>query len=642
MHIIRYPQKGRFSSEGVVTAWDKNTGDSIKNGDFLVQIEASGEWIQMESAAEGVLLKVLADAGRFVQSGDPLAVIGSAGEDISKAIGQLEPKKATVARKSSPKPKAKSAAKVQAVQSTQQKKEEVMATPKSTGNPDNVTPVLMPQAGQSMEEGTILSWKVKEGDVIEVGQVIMEIETDKATMEVEAVDAGRVARIVSSEGDIVEVKVPVAFIADNDADADAYLAGAGIAAPAAKSAPASAAAAQSAVSVPEGAVVPVLMPQAGQSMEEGTILSWTVKEGDVIEVGQVIMEIETDKATMEVEAVDAGRVAKIVSGKGDIVEVKVPVAYLADEGVDVEAYIGSAGGAAAPVAAKAEATPSKTTTPAVQKMPASVSASGRVKASPAARKAAADKGLDLASIGAGSGPGGRVLSSDVENADVIPTETQVHTLSKMRRAIGKNLLYSKQNVPHFYAKTTIDAGLLFSTYRQTKEQFKCSVNDFVTRACAKAVRQYSAFRSQYKDTEIVENPSANIGIAVGTDEGLTVPVVLDADRMKLEQLAARTREVVESARNGKLEGMGQGVFTITNLGMFGVEEFSAIINPPESAILAVGAIREGVIVEDGDMRPTRLMTVTLSVDHRVIDGVMAAQFLKTLKELLESPEQLVG
>ena len=655
MHIIKYPEKGRFSSDGVVTAWDKNTGDPIKKGDFLVQIEASGEWIQIESAVDGVLLKVLADTGRFVRSGDPLAVIGKSGEDISKATKQLDqenPAPVKQASKVQPKAKAKPAIEVQPVQSTQPKKEQVMTTPKSTGNPDNVIPILMPQAGQSMEEGTILSWKIKEGDTIEVGQVIMEIETDKATMEVEATDAGRVAKIVSGEGDIVEVKVPVAFIAANDADVDAYLAGAGIAAPAAKSAPAPAAApakaaptpAQPAASVPEGAVTPVLMPQAGQSMEEGTILAWKVKEGDQIEVGQVIMEIETDKATMEVEAVDAGRIAKIVSSEGDIVEVKVPVAYLAEEGVDVDAYIASAGGSQVPAATQGEVKPAlaKTAAPAVQKKPASVSATGRVKASPAARKAADDKGIDLASIGAGSGPDGRILSSDVENADIIPTETQVHTLSKMRRAIANNLLYSKQNVPHFYAKTTIDAGLLFTTYRKTKEQFKCSVNDFVTAACAKAIRQYPAFRSQYKGTEVVENPSANIGIAVGTDEGLTVPVVVGADRMKLEQLAARTREVVESARNGKLEGMGQGVFTITNLGMFGVEEFSAIINPPESAILAVGAIREGVVVENGAMRPTRLMTVTLSVDHRVIDGVLAAQFLKTLKELLEAPEQLVS
>ncbi|OQY03824.1 MAG: hypothetical protein B6I25_07660 [Planctomycetales bacterium 4572_13] len=642
MHVIRYPGKGRFSPEGVVTGWDKNLGDAVKKGDFLVQIEAAGEWIQFESATDGVLLKVLADVGGFVRSGDALAIIGPKGADVSKALEKLEPKKAAVARKSSPKSKAKPAVKVQAVQSTQQKKEEVMATPKSTGNPDNVTPVLMPQAGQSMEEGTILEWKVREGDTIEVGQVIMDIETDKATMEVEADVAGRIAKIVHNEGDIVEVKFPVALLADNDADAEAYLASAGIAAPEAKDTPSPAAAVQPTVVVADGDVTPVLMPQAGQSMEEGTILGWKVKVGDMIAVGDVIMEIETDKATMEVEAVDAGRIAKIVSNEGDIVEVKVPVAYLAKEGVDVDGYIASAGGGAAPAAVAAKPAPTKTAAPVAQKTAASMSASGRVKASPAARKAAAEKGLDLASIGSGSGPGGRILSSDVEDADVVPTEVQVHTLSKIRRAIGNNLLYSKQNVPHFYAKTTIDAGLLFSTYRKTKEQFKCSVNDFITRACAKAIRQYPAFRSQHKDTEIVENPSANIGIAVGTDEGLTVPVVVGADRMKLEQLAARTREVVESARNGKLEGMGQGVFTITNLGMFGVEEFSAIINPPESAILAIGAIREGVVVENGAMRPSRLMTVTLSVDHRVIDGIVAAQFLKTLKELLEAPEQLVS
>ena len=395
--------------------------------------------------------------------------------------------------------------------------------------------------------------------------------------------------------------------------------------------------------VPDGPVVPILMPQAGQSMEEGTILSWKVKEGDRIEVGQVIMEIETDKATMEVEAVDAGRVAKIVSQEGDIVEVKVPVAYLAEEGIDIDASLTSAGTASTETtesAANAPAAPKNAA--AAQNAPRSVSQSGRVKASPAARKAAKDEGIDLASIATGSGPGGRIISTDVKSADRVPTETPVHALTKMRRAIANNLLYSKQNVPHFYAKVTIDAGLLFSTYRKTKEQFKCSVNDFVTRACAKAVRQYSAFRSQYKDTEIIENPSVNIGIAVGTDDGLTVPVVLDADRMNLEQLSARTRQVVEQARNGKLEGMGRGVFTITNLGMFGVEEFAAIINPPESAILAVGAIREGVAVENGAMRPTRLMTVTVSVDHRVVDGVVAAQFLKTLKELLENPEQLVS
>lgn len=525
---------------------------------------------------------------------------------------------------------------------------DVMTPQSAAGNPDNVIPILMPQAGQSMEEGTILSWKIKEGDTIDIGQVIMEIETDKATMEVEAVDAGRVSRIVAAEGDIVEVKKPVAYIADNDADVDALLGGSETtAAPssASESTQQTPAPPQPSVSVPEGAVIPILMPQAGQSMEEGTILAWKVSEGDLIEVGQVIMEIETDKATMEVEAVDAGRIAKITAAEGDIIEVKRPVAYLAEEGVDIDAYLG---GTAAPVQeTSAPSAPAPAQTESAKRAPApkiaaTVSETGRVKASPAARKAAGQKGIDLASIGAGSGPGGRILSTDVEGAGGVATGVQVRTLSKMRKAIARNLSYSKQTIPHFYAKKTIDAGPLFSAYRKTKEQFKCSVNDFVTRACAKAIREYPAFRSQFQDNEVTENPAVNIGIAVGTDEGLIVPVVVNADQLNLEQLAAQTRKVVESARNGKLEGIGQGVFTVTNLGMFGVEEFSAIINPPESAILAVGAIREGVIVENGQMRPTRLMTMTLSVDHRVIDGVLAAQFLNTLQELLENPEQLVS
>jgi pyruvate dehydrogenase E2 component (dihydrolipoamide acetyltransferase) len=551
--------------------------------------------MEVESAADGALLKMLAGMGRVVRSGDPLAVIGKAGEDISKAIKQLEQDKSAPAKqgpKTSPKPQSKPAVEDQTIQATQSKKEEVMTTPKSTGSSGNVIPILMPQAGQSMEEGTILSWKIKEGDTIEVGQVIMEIETDKATMEVEADAAGRVARIISAEGDIVKVKKPVAFInptpAPDEKPTTSRLAHAVLAATQST---------HPTDVTSDAAVVPILMPQAGQSMEEGTILSWKIKEGDQVEVGQIIMEIETDKATVEVEAEIAGRVAKILSAEGDVVKVKAPVAYLAEEGVNVDALIPSAEGSPEPSADQAEAKPA---------------------------------------------PSENVPSSDVKSADVIPAGSQVHTLSKMRRAIANNLLYSKQNIPHFYAKVTIDAGLLFATYRKTKEQFKCSVNDFVTGACAKAIRQYPAFRSQYKGAEVVENPSVNIGIAVGTDEGLTVPVVVGADQMDLQQLAARTREVVEAARNGKLEGMGQGVFTITNLGMFGVEEFSAIINPPESAILAVGAIREGIIVENGAVRPTRLMTVTLSVDHRVIDGVLSAQFLKTLKELLESAEQLVS
>ncbi|MCI0498109.1 MAG: 2-oxo acid dehydrogenase subunit E2 [Planctomycetales bacterium] len=541
MYIIKYRPRGGVPPEGVVTAWAVKEGNAVKKGDLLVEIEAAGAAVQVETAIEGTIRKELAGTGTPLKSGDALAIIGQPGEDISGILAQLTPPKPVPCVQCSPKGEVPAGVKAVKPEKVKQNAGQTPAFPKKEEFMTSQQPVQ---------------------------------------------------QAVGSQG-----------------------------------------------------VVPILMPQAGQSMEEGTILSWKVKEGDRVEVGQVIMDIETDKATMEVEAVDAGRVAKIVSREGEIVGVKMPVAYLAPEGVDIDACLASAGPSphaplpAASVPSAAAAAPKASTAP---KTAASVSESGRVKASPAARKAAADKGIELAAIGAGSGPGGRILSADVQNAEGMPSGTQVHAVSKMRRAIANNLLYSKQNIPHFYAKVTIDAGALFAVYRQTKEQFKCSVNDFVTRACAKAIRRYPAFRSQYQNAQMVENPAVNIGIAVGTENGLTVPVVLNADRMSLEQLAARSRQVVEAARSGKLEGIGQGVFTITNLGMFGVEEFSAIINPPESAILAVGAVREGAAVENGVLRATRLMTVTLSVDHRVIDGVMAAQFLQTLKELLEKPQQLVG
>ncbi|MHC5082424.1 MAG: biotin/lipoyl-containing protein, partial [Planctomycetota bacterium] len=233
MYIVKYPEKGRFSAQGIVVQWNLDQGQSVQKGDLLLQIEAAGELLEVTCDSEGTVLKVLADVGSLVQAGQPLAVIGQAKENVEKALEQISK---STQPESSPtvqaKPKAKEVA--QSDKATPSKKEEIMTAPQSTGNPDNVTPILMPQAGQSMEEGTILGWKVAEGDVIEVGQIIMEIETDKATMEVEATDAGRVAKIIAQEGAIVEVKKPVALIADSDDDANAFLAGEGAPIPAAK------------------------------------------------------------------------------------------------------------------------------------------------------------------------------------------------------------------------------------------------------------------------------------------------------------------------------------------------------------------------------------------------------------------------
>ncbi len=458
----------------------------------------------------------------------------------------------------------------------------------------------------------------------------------------------------------------MAYLADNDDDVEAYLAEHGGESsqaarpeapdakpvqPAASDTSSQPSAKESTPAAPaEGAVTPVLLPQAGNTMEEGTILAWKVSEGDTIEPGQVLYEMETDKATVEVEAEQTGRLAKIVATEGDIVPVKEPVAYLADNDDDVEAYL--AHHAAPAESGKAEAASTdqpaeagsfaptrQASAPGPSAKPATTSA-GRVKASPAARKIARKRGIDIAAVGAGRGPDGRILSDDVLEATLTSTEPVRRTMSKMRRAIARNLQVSKQQVPHFYMKLTVQADALMTFYRQNKAEFPCSVNDVVTLAVSRAVGQFPAFRTRLDGEDLVEMPTANLGLAVAVDAGLVVPVLVGADRMDLRKLAGETRRIVEAARKGNLEGLGQGVLTITNLGMYGVEEFSAIINPPESGILAIGAAKEDVVVENGAIRPARTMTLTLSADHRIVDGAVAAQFMARLKELLEAPQDI--
>ncbi len=383
-------------------------------------------------------------------------------------------------------------------------------------------------------------------------------------------------------------------------------------------------------------------------MEEGILVAWKVSEGDQIQVGQVICEIETDKATVEYEAPDGGRLARIIARENDAVAIKEPIAVLADNDADADAYLAALGdstavpsAAATAVAAAAVGAATPAAKPRAAVTPASLTAEGRVKASPAARKLAAERGWDLALVGRGSGPDGRILSLDVERAELVSPATDGQPIRrpmpKMRRAIGLNLQRSKQNIPHFYLRLTIDAAPLVTFYRSQKPSTGCTINDCIVLAVGRAMAEFPAVRSQITGDEIVEFPHANIGIAVGVEHGLVVPVVCRVDKLTLAQLAVEAKRVVENARNGKLDNVGQGNFTITNLGMFGIEEFAAIINPPESGILAVSAVRESVIVKDGSMRAGQVMTMTLSADHRMVDGLIGAKFVARLKEILENP-----
>ncbi len=393
-------------------------------------------------------------------------------------------------------------------------------------------------------------------------------------------------------------------------------------------------------------------------MEEGTILCWRKNEGEYVKKGEILLEIETDKANVEVEAVDSGILHKILCPEGMTVPVLTPIAVLAgpeeiagepaQAGAESRSMTGErtptrpveqeAGSEQSPVMSAAFPVPST-------EQPDDHTLRSSIKVSPAARKSAQEQGVDLSTIGPGSGPGGRILSTDlpraVKDSPAASTAEPIRRpLSGMRKAIARNLVASKQNIPHFYVRLTIDAAPLDAFCRARKVEHPCSINDVLTAACARAMHEFPAFRTRIENDELVEYPDANIGVAVGMEEGLRVPVLMRADRLSLRQVAEATRRIIEAAKQGRVEAMGKGVLTISNLGMYGIEEFAAIINPPESALLAVGAIREAVIVKGGAIRAGRVMTITLSADHRVIDGLLAARFLNRLREVLEAPESL--
>ncbi|MBM3334422.1 2-oxo acid dehydrogenase subunit E2 [Candidatus Sumerlaeota bacterium] len=389
------------------------------------------------------------------------------------------------------------------------------------------------------------------------------------------------------------------------------------------------------------------MPQPDQMVEECVLARWLVRPGDQIEKGQVIFEAETTKAVFEVEAERSGRLARIVVGEDQCVPVMTAVAYLAENDAVLDAWLAASPAQQAAVRSEPSAQAAireKAHLPETVGAPGDVEPSD-VKASPAARALAKERGIDLTAIGSGSGPQGRITVADVENAIAAAARTDSdqparRPMTPMRRAVARIVTASKQTIPHFYVKTTVEAKAAIAFCESHKADLSCGLNDVIVMASAKAVREFPAFRSRLDGNDIVTLPSANIGIVVATEDGLVVPVARDADRMTLEQLARETKRIIAAARAGKVEGHGAGVFTVSNLGMYGVEEFSAIIHPPEAAILAVGVVREQVVVRNGVLSPSHIMTLTLSCDHRLIDGVQAAQFLARLKHLIENPSQL--
>lgn len=419
--------------------------------------------------------------------------------------------------------------------------------------------------------------------------------------------------------------------------------------------------------------IKIEMPKLSDTMEEGVIAKWNVKEGDKISAGDIIAEVETDKATMDVEAFDDGTLLKIIPQEGDAVPLGGLIAVIGEEGEDISDILDGAGGSGSSEGSSSkdsgkkeekkseEKEEDKSEEKTETKETSSESENGRVKASPLAKKMAEDKGIDISSV-KGSGPEGRIVKKDIEDfkegsssgsglskpssspaasKSFESLESKEVKVSQMRKVIARRLSESKFTNPHFYETIDIDmkAAMAARSSMNEANDVKISFNDIVVKACAIALTRHQAINSSWHDDVIKEHGDVHVAVAVAIDEGLMTPVITHADKKGLSEISSETRELAGLARDRKLqpEQMEGSTFTISNLGMFGIEEFTAIINPPNACILAVGAIRDVPVVENGAVVPGKRMKITLSSDHRIVDGAKAAQFLNTVKNLLENP-----
>src|SRR6266542_4832583 len=390
----------------------------------------------------------------------------------------------------------------------------------------------------------------------------------------------------------------------------------------------------------------IKLPRLGQGMESGTIVKWLKSEGEAVEKGEPLYELDTDKVTQEVEADASGVLLKIAVAEGEV-EVGKTIAVIGEQGEEVKA---SENGAQQQQAEK-PAEPAKTDTPEGQSpRPAPSRDGGRIKASPLARRIARERGVELAQI-QGTGPDGRIVAEDVERAgtapapalprDQVPGQVEVRQLSKVRKTIARRLTQAWE-APVFQLVVSADmtqALALVERLRERHPDERPTVTDLLTRVTAAALMHHRDVNAHYVDGEIHVHPTANVGIAVAAPQGLVVPGIRSAEQLSIAEIAATRGEVVQRARDNKLkqEDLEGGTFTISNLGMFGVEQFVAVLNPPQVAILAVGATEDRVVVRDGEVTARPTMTMTLTCDHRAIDGAVGADFLRTLKDFVEQP-----
>lgn len=563
--------------------------------------------------------------------------------------------------------------------------------------------IKMPRLSDTMTEGVIAAWHKKVGDTVKKGELLAEVETDKATMDLESYKDGTLLYLGTDKGGKIQVDDLLAIIGSPGEDISSLVKGgattASSPAPAASAAASNAAApspAPAASNAPAAAPAGggldlskqeevILMPRLSDTMTEGVIADWHKKVGDAVKKGDILADIETDKATMELESYKEGKLLYVGAQKGEKIAVNDLLAVIGDEKkVDLQKIIAASknkGGVPASASATAGNVPAAdqpaaaaggmavTASPAPTTSGLSVTADGRIKASPLAKRMAADKGIDLAQV-PGSGDNGRIVKKDVDSytpgkaattggspaqgapAKATPTAAPVGQVSyeeipvsQMRKVIAKRLAESKFTAPHFYVTMSIDMDKAVESRARLNEisPVKISFNDIVLKAVAVALKQHPAVNSSWLGDKIRINHHVNIGVAVAVEDGLLVPVVRFADTKSLSQIAAEVKDFAQRAKSKKLQPADWegSTFTISNMGMFGVDEFTAIINPPDACILAVSAIQQIPVVKNGAIVPGNVMKLTLSCDHRVVDGATGSAFLQTVKSLLEEPLRMM-
>jgi pyruvate dehydrogenase E2 component (dihydrolipoamide acetyltransferase) len=553
--------------------------------------------------------------------------------------------------------------------------------------------IKMPKMSDTMTEGVLAKWHKKVGDKVKSGDVLAEIETDKATMDFESYQDGTLLYIGVEEGKAVPVDAPIAVLGAEGEDYKTVLAANGavsakVEAPEEKEQkpakgkvaedkkPQEAVAAKPKVDKKSIPATVIRMPALSDTMTEGVINKWNFKVGDTVKSDDSLADVETDKATMEVVGYEAGTLLYIGPKEGEAAKVNGIIAIVGKAGTDITPLLEDDEAPAATVAAE-NSSPEETTASATASSYESADDS-RVKASPLARKIAKDKGINLNEI-KGSADGGRIVKKDVEeyvpsskpvaaessskesaaspstapsakSAVVLSTFTgeEKYTekpVSQMRKAISRRLSESLFTAPHFYVTMSIDMDEAVKARTRINEvaPVKISFNDFVLKACAVAIKQHPAINSSFQGEKIRFNEHVHIGVAVAVDEGLLVPVIRFADGKSLSYISTEVKDFAQKAKAKKLQPseMEGSTFTISNLGMFGVDEFTAIINTPNACILAVSGIQQIPVVKNGAVVPGNVMKVTLSCDHRVVDGATGAAFLQTLKSLLEEPVRLL-